>query len=303
MEFAGCVRRALRENPPDAVCVELPATIEGPYRQAVAQLPVLTVLVLEWEDDRPAFLLVSPQDGLAEAVRTATELGIPVHFIDQEVRGYPSHLEHYPDPYLVSRLGLEAYVRFTQGLGSPGELDLQREQTMVHHLQGLREQGKRLLYVGGLFHFSGIREGLAGSRVPRPLARVKPRPGQLFAIARETVSTLLCLGEAPHLIAAYEVARRAGTEAPDRVEVLANLLTMARHRYQDETGEEVTPHSLRVLGQFARNLSRLEGDLVPDLIPTVTAARGAVDDNFGRPCSNWEPAIPSGTRENFAPGP
>jgi hypothetical protein len=271
----------LQEDPPDAVCVELPVTVEGLFRRAVAHLPVLTVLVLEWEDGKPAFLTVSPQDALAEAVRTAAELNIPVHFIDQEVRGYPAHQEAYPDPYLVSRLGLARYALEVGSLGPRGEADRLREQTMVHHLQRFQKQGKRVVFVGGVFHLPALVKGLAGPPQPQLLARVRPRPGRLFALARETVSQLLCLGEAPHLIAAYEIARRAGGPFPNRVEGTAQLLKLSRGRYQAETGEEIPPHSLQILGQYARNLARLEGNLVPDLIPLVTAARGAVDDNFG----------------------
>lgn len=314
MEFADWVRRSLLADPPDAICVELPATLESLYRRAVSFLPVLTVLVLEWEDGHPAFLTVSPQCGLAEAVRTGAELGIPVHFVDQDVRGYPGHFEAYPDPHLLRGLGPATYVRAVTGVDLPGTgpspgakgadtgareagwpdtgetglhgfessaLDRSREQTMAHHLQRLVAQGKRVVWVGGLLHLCGLADLLAGPPVPRPLARVRERPGELFALGRETVTTKLCLGEAPHLVAAFELNRRVGVPPLDRVATTAHLLELARERYRGETGEEVTPHSLRVLGQYGRNLARLQGHLVPDLFTLVTAARGAVDENYG----------------------
>lgn len=281
MEFAACVRQALLEDPPDAVTVELPATLEGLYRRAVGHLPVLTVLVFPWEDGRPAFVVVSPHDALAEAVRTADELGLPVHFVDQDVDGYPSHLDSYPDPYVVTRLGLGQYAARVEGLGVRGPLDAAREQTMVHQLQRLAAGGARLLHVGGVFHLPALRAGLAGPPVPRPLARVRRRSGVVYALAEETVRTLLCLGEAPHLAAAYEVSRAAGAPPPDRLVQQGHLLRLARERYGQEAGESVSPQELRVLARYARNLAYLSGGMVPDLLQLVTAARGAVDDNFG----------------------
>lgn len=288
LEFAALVRRALIEDPPDAVAVELPPTLEALHRRAVAELPALCVVETPHEDGRPALLFVTPQDGLAEAVRSADELGLPVHYVDQDVEGYPSHLDLYPDPAALRTVGLAAYVDACRQASGRGPLDQQREATMAHHLHGLRERYGRTLFVGGLFHLAGLRAALAGPRPPLPLAKVRARTGKVFQLGRRTVETTLCLGEPPYLIAAYELARQpppsAGEGAhlpPDRARLGEALLGAAAEAYRAETGDEVRPPQLRVLGQFARNLARLDDQLVPDFLQLVVAARGAIDEEYG----------------------
>jgi hypothetical protein len=55
-----------------------------------------------------------------------------------------------------------------------------------------------------------------------------------------------------------------------------------------EAGEEraVSPRQFRLLGNFARKYARIENQIVPDLYQLVVAARGCVDDGYGRQV--WE---------------
>lgn len=282
LEFAACVRRALAEGAYDAVAVELPVTLEGLYRQAVAALPAATLVEVEWDDGDPAFLFVGPQDGLAEAVRSADERGIPVHFVDQDVDAYPLHHEAFPDSYLVTTLGLPRYQQLVEPLAAAGPADASREATMAHHLHRLRERHARVLFVGGWVHLPGLREALAGPPPPRPLARVARREGQVFAIHPDTLARLLVLGEAPYLAAAYEVARAAGRPAPDRVEEAARLVALSREHHLRVEGEALAPNAVRTLFRYARNLAREGGAYVPGLLEWITAARGVADDNLAR---------------------
>lgn len=282
MEFAACVRRALAGGDYDAVAVELPVTVEALFRQAVQALPAATMVEVEWDDGDPAFLFVGPQDALAEAVRSADERDIPVHFIDQDVDAYPLHHEAFPDSYLAATLGLARYQELVEPLAVPGPADARREATMAHHLHRLRDRCSRVLFVGGWAHLPGLRESLAGPAPPRPLARVAKREGRVFALHPDTLARLLVLGEAPYLAAAYEVARAADGPAPDRVEEAARLVALSREHHLRVEGEELPPHSLRVLFRYARNLAREGGAYVPGLIEWITAARGVADDNFAR---------------------
>jgi hypothetical protein len=282
MEFAGCVRRALATGAYDAVAVELPVTVEVLFRQAVQALPAATMVEVEWDDGDPAFLFVGPQDALAEAVRSADDHDLPVHFVDQDVDAYPIHHEAFPDSYLVATLGLERYQALVEPLASSGPADASREATMAYHLDRLRERHGKVLFVGGWVHLPNLREALAGPPPPRPLARVARRDGRVYAIHPDTLARLLVLGEAPYLAAAYEVARAAGRHPPDRVEEAARLVALAREHHHRVEGEELAPNSVRTLFRYARNLAREGGGYVPGLIEWITAARGVADDNFAR---------------------
>lgn len=280
LEFAAAVRRAIQELSPQAVAVELPATLDALVRRAVVRLPALTVITAEGDGGQKLLVPVSPQDGIFEAARSALEAGIPLHLVDQEVDGYPASLDLYPDPYAVARLGAARYYELVKDLGVLTPLDELRERAMAHHLARLARDGGRVLFVGGLFHFEGLKRRLEEPEPPRVLGRVRPRTGVVHEVAEETVRTLLYMGEPPWLVAAWELARRERLPAPDRARLSRALVAEAGARYRRETGERISAHQLRVLVQYARSMARRDGKLVPDLFQLVSAARGAVDDNF-----------------------
>lgn len=66
----------------------------------------------------------------------------------------------------------------------------------------------------------------------------------------------------------------------DRQAVAWNLFRDAAVRYEQDTGERVSSHQLRILMKFLRNWSLVRGRLQPDLTQLVESAKGAVDDNF-----------------------
>ncbi|MGB5035620.1 MAG: hypothetical protein WBQ66_03380, partial [Blastocatellia bacterium] len=66
----------------------------------------------------------------------------------------------------------------------------------------------------------------------------------------------------------------------DRQTVAWHLFRDAAARYEQDTGDRVSPHQLRVLMKFLRNWSLVRGRLQPDLAQLVESAKGSVDDNF-----------------------
>ena len=110
MEFAQLVRLAVTRVRPDAVAIELPATLEVPFLRALRRLPQISVLSYQ-AGTETVYLLVEPADPLVEAARQALELGVPLHFVDVDMNAYPRHHDRLPDSYSISRIGLEAYYR------------------------------------------------------------------------------------------------------------------------------------------------------------------------------------------------
>ncbi|NIP72451.1 MAG: hypothetical protein GWO16_05210, partial [Gammaproteobacteria bacterium] len=115
VRFAGLVRRAFFALRPDAIAVELPATLERSIREGVERLPYLSVVGYQDFDEElekvQQILPVTPDDSLVEAVRLGMAHGVPVHFIDRDVVNYQSAPLRAADDYLVERIGLEAYWR------------------------------------------------------------------------------------------------------------------------------------------------------------------------------------------------
>ena len=108
VRFAGLVRRAFFDLRPDAIAVELPATLEPSIRAAVARLPYLSVVAYDDYDDElekvRQILPITPDDSLAEAVRLGEAFEVPVHMIDRDVVGYRPEPIRAPDDYLIERL-------------------------------------------------------------------------------------------------------------------------------------------------------------------------------------------------------
>ena len=112
-EFARLVREAITELSPDFIAVELPAGLESDYVSAVDRLPSLSYLTVgDLENPGPlgaSLWKIEPTDPYCEALRTARELEIPVHFVDTIEPNYPSGWDRLPDPYCLHAIGLEAY--------------------------------------------------------------------------------------------------------------------------------------------------------------------------------------------------
>ncbi|MCH8886838.1 MAG: hypothetical protein IIC13_09640 [SAR324 cluster bacterium] len=212
VRFAGLVRRAFFALRPDAIAVELPATLEPSIRAAVARLPYLSVVAYDDFDDElkkvRQILPITPDDSLAEAVRLGESFGVPVHLIDRDVVGYKPEPIRAPDDYLIDRLGLEAYWRAVEGgleRAEAGSHDGEREVEMAARLRELSAGHRRVLYVCGLSHLTAVMEYFAGEAEPAPGA-VTQREHLLFNLAEE--STVNVLGSLPYHVYAYELARR-----------------------------------------------------------------------------------------------
>lgn len=210
--FAGLVRRAFFEVSPDAIAVELPATLEPSIRTGVARLPYLSVVAYEDYDDSlekvKQILPVAPDDSLTEAVRLGVDHGIPVHFIDRDVVAYEPRPVRAPDDYLIDRIGLEAYfnaVADAVEAPEPGSQDDTREIEMAAHLRRLSAKHDKVLFVCGLSHLRAILAHMKGDAPPPPGA-VTQREHSLYNLALE--STANVLGALPFHIYAYEMARR-----------------------------------------------------------------------------------------------
>ena len=212
LRFAGLVRRAFFELQPDAIAVELTATLEASIRKGVKRLPYISVVAYEDFDEEiekvRQILPITPDDSLIEAVRLGLEFGVPVHFIDRDVVNYQSTPIKAPDDYLVERIGLEDYWRrIDRNLprAKAGSHDHEREVEMGARLGELAQRHERVLFVCGLSHLAPVMKHCAKHAKPPPGA-VSQREQTLYNLARE--STVNVLGAQPYYAYTYELTRR-----------------------------------------------------------------------------------------------
>jgi len=211
MEFAQLVRLAFRQVRPEAVAIELPATLEAPFRRALARLPQVSVISYQTETAKEhsatVYLLVEPADPLVEAARMALEQGLPLHFIDVDTDSYPRTLEQLPDSYSINRIGLAPYYQeYLKACAQdePVLEDRRREQGMAYRLQQLAGRHGRILYVCGMAHLERVKELFA---VPQaaPLERIRRSGVTLWNLHPDSCREILA--EFPFLSAVYEHRR------------------------------------------------------------------------------------------------
>ena len=281
LEFALEVRRQFEAFRPDCVAVEYPPTLRRVVLEGVKRLPYLSVVHYVEEDGTFVYMLLEPADGQVEAVRLALSGDLPVFFVDRDTEGYPLDHAPMPDPYALARIGHAAYTRAYLRIhrhDDRNERDELRERAMAYHLRGLSKQGRRVLFVCGLYHLPGILGYIEGSQA-EPIGK-RRREGVGLAHLHEESSREV-MTEMPFLAARYEAARTAGTARTlDRLELHQELIRIAQEGYWKNSKERLTRAQVRVLNRFARNYALVTGGLAPDFLQLVVAARGAADDNF-----------------------
>ena len=279
MEFAIEVRKAFEEFHPEHIVVEYPDTLKDKILEGVKRLPLLSVVYYEEKDGTFIYLPLEPTDGQVEAIRLALLNNIPIHFVDRDTEGYPLDFSPMPDPYAITRTGYFPYCNaFVKGNKnrSHSPKDILREKTMAHALQELGKTGERVLFVGGIFHISGILEYLEKPQVQVIGRRTRKGVG-LAHLHLESSKEIM--GEMPFLATAYERSRTT-EQKPDRIEINSDLIETARKGYWKNSKEELSHNQIRIFQKFSRNYALLSGNLVPDLYQLIVAARGIADDNF-----------------------
>ncbi len=279
MEFAIEVRNAFEEFRPQHVAVEYPDTLKDKILEGVKRLPLLSVVHYEEKDGTFIYLPLEPTDGQVEAIRLALSNDIPVHFVDRDTEGYPLDFSPMPDPYAVTRIGYfsycNAYLKINRRRNRSPE-DTLREKTIAHALLELGRNGERVLFVGGLFHISGILECFKTPQV-QVIGRKTRKGVGLAHLHRESSREIM--GEMPFLAGAYEQSRTE-KETPDRIGIHGDLIEAARKGYWKNSKEELSHNQIKIFHKFSRNYALISGALVPDFYQLIVAARGAADDNF-----------------------
>ncbi len=293
LEFALAVRRRILEVQPDIVAVELPETLEAPYRDALQRLPQLSVIFYrdtesraDEEDEEAVYVPVEPSDPFVEAIRTAQEIGTEVVFADPDSTERPHVPDTYPDTGALRSITYEQYVEAYRI--HPQERTEEIESFaagVAWKLQGV-DPFARVLVVVSLNLLDPVLDAM---EVPQEEPK-RRRRAELQLVNPHPE----CLGEItveyPFLMERYERFREQMTETAliDRRHAQFALYREAGESYSLNTGETLHRWQYRLLARYSRNLARTHHDLAASLFDLTIAARSIVDENYA--WDVWETA-------------
>lgn len=287
MEFAAEVRRRILETRPDVVAIELPATLENVYMQALARLPQISVIFYhdaeftrDTEAPQVVYVPVEPADPFVEAIRSAQETGAQIVFADPDSTERPHIPDSYPDSYALHTLPLQEYVDAYRVY--PQARTAETEQFaagIAWKLQGA-DPSANVLVVLSLNLLDPVLDAMERPQDPpkrrlrEELQLVNPHPDCLGEITLEY----------PYLQEQYEAWRSLpDADLPDRPHVQFALFREAERSYEINTGDKMHSWQRRLLARYSRNLAVMNQDLAAGLYDITISARSIVDENYA-----WE---------------
>ena len=287
MEFASQVRRCLLEERPKIVAVELPTSLEGPYRRALERLPKMSVVLIpeegQQEQEHATFIPIEPGDPFVEALRTALDIDAGIVFLEPDAQERPHLNDMYPEPYAIEITGMDKYVEAYRVHPQTRTPALSAHAAaMAWKLQGV----DLLASVAVVVSLNMLDPLLDAMEVPQD-APAAPRTrlfqkAELFNLHPDCLAEVTM--EPPYYQQIYEDGRY---ELPSpkvlRLEWQLRLLRAADKEYEINTGEKMQSWQRLLLAKFSRNLAVLDGRLVPGVYDLTLASRSIVDDNYA-----WE---------------
>ncbi len=298
MEMAAQVKIAFEALNPDCVAVELAETMQLQLLHAASRLPDISVVCTYDPERHPVYYLSEPCDACFEGLRSALESQKAAFCIDLDINNYPEISEGVPDPYAVTRIGLEAYYTAYRhavlGKSTPkSQIDQQREMYMAKRLKELSLQYEKVLFVGGMYHVEDILKLVSRDSFPN-LQHVARSVVEIATLTEESCRDViaepafisLAYEESRHLLTEYLASETHNPEQlnfsfpPDRQRLIYQLYKDASVVYTESTGCEFPGYNMRNLMKFVRNYALLYNRLMPDLFQLLTSAKGCVDHNY-----------------------
>ena len=308
LEFAIEVRQAILRERPQVIALELPASLESSWIQAVRRLPEMS-LVFYPEEDEATYVLVEPADPFTEAIRTGLEIGAEIVFADPEAAERPHLPDAYPDPYAIRAIGLDRYIEAYRVYPQPRSEEIARHSAgIAWKLEGTDPEA-RVFVVVSLNLLDPLLDAMEEPQA-QPLVRVQregvellnPHPESLGEIAVEypqlqwryetwRKEAAMLTGESACPTPPPQPAPESGTSAfacqpvvphplIDRRHAQLAVLVAAEKEYEASTGERVAHWQRRLLARYTRNLALAASELCAGIYDLAVAARSVVDDNY-----------------------
>lgn len=298
MEMTAQVRRAFEAIQPDCIAVELAETMHLRLLHAASRLPDISIVMTYDSLNQPIYYLCEPCDPAFEALRSGLEAQIPSFCIDLDVDFYPDVKESLPDPYAITRIGLNQYYNLYKTFNSnkkpANPLDTQRELYMAKRLKELSFSYEKILFIGGMAHVENVLK--LSKRNAFPTLQHSQRDFlELYTLTEHSCREIL--GEYGWVSKHYEEMRSSNTlQFLDRQHLIYQLYKKAAEIYMEKTGNHFPGYHHRNLMKFVRNYALICNRLMPDLFQVLSSAKGCVDHNYAYEV--WELATAYPYRKN-----
>lgn len=299
------VRRMMLEQSFDCLAVPLPPSFQQDVEAAIEELPRASIVVQrsipeyyrEWTPDDDlhdededyddeiiaSFVPIDPCQAVIAALRSAGGEHIARRFIDLETNIFEPYSDNFPDAYALKKATLPQFsAALLPAIERPDSPQrTHRIVEMANRLRELEGEFKNILFVCSVLDWPWIREAYIERHARKVEDENVNRP-ESFSVAAKTLTFLL--GELPFITSQYERAR-AELESDENLSIdgVKELLIAARTAYQKDYGRrarKITPHILRTILKYVRNLSLMGRRMTPDLYSLVLASQQIAGDGF-----------------------
>jgi len=269
--FGREVVRTIKTLKPAAIALEISEMWASEFEWGVSLWPSP---VVSYAND--SFLPVVPGDSMVEACRLAKEFRIPLFFVDfalADIIMRPSS-GPLPDAALAPRVGrlfLEATDALEASTGPPSTGDVAREAHMAVRLAELMGQFDTVLWVGGMAHWSRIRDRLTARAFDGPRLREADHPVSFRRMRLECSALYEMTQRLPFQLVGY-------SRAPTSYDEARRLRQLALAAVKPEKLEPVDVAAMLV---YARNIEALEHvSESPGLWQLLTAASSCLGNEY-----------------------
>jgi len=294
------LRRLLLNHSFDCLAVPLPRSFQPLVEDAIGRLPQPTIAVQhparmyeatwretededeDFEESILSYVPIDPCQPVIAALRIAQGEHIPRAFIDLETEHFESYSQVLPDPYALKKVPLARFAAaLLPSISRPPEGQPQlRIAHMAARLRQLERRYESILFVCSIVDWPWIREAYMESAVESEDEDV----GEVRLYRPNSKTLLFLLGELPFITSLYEQARaELDNDENLSIDGVKELLIAARTAYRKELkrrARRITPHTLRLMLKYTRNLSLIEHRFTPDLYTIVVAAKQFAGDHF-----------------------
>jgi len=300
-DFSIAVRHWLLQNKTDCVAVPLPPSVSGAVERGIDTLPAVSVAVqeetapfqnMEWSPEASEssqrirsvnYVPIDPCQPVIAALRIAIGEHIARAYVDLEVEQVEVQSAVLPDPYALKRVSIEQFATAVlPTIRRPTtEQHLERIDWMAKQLRELEQSHESIVFICSITDWPWIREAYR-EQAAVDIAEPAVHETALMKIPREQL--IFALGELPFVAGCYEQARfNLDDDENLSVDGIKEMLIAARESYREELkqrGRKITPHLLRTILRYVRNLCLMERRLTPDLYTLITAAKQIAGDQF-----------------------
>jgi hypothetical protein len=280
LQFSIEVRKLFAKITPDIVAVELPDIYYSEVIQAVNKLPKLTMLCLDHGQDTYEYIPIFPSDSMIEGIRLAKENSLPIAFIDLALKDYKV-IEEFtpPDTYAINSIGIEKYYALNiQAIPEIKNLDdSKREEHLAFHLDRLSKNYKKVLFIGGMFHWENIKKHLEKETFKFQQHETDFIKAPFLAkLGKKSFYSLL--EEIPYVVFMYEIARRFNLPFDKWNSLIALIQETKTNPLFEE--ENYTTREVSNLIEYAKKLAFIDDNIIPDLYNLLLSAKQTLGDDY-----------------------